>query len=93
MGGEWTSRNSLTERLELWHIKRERIEDFTEAWSMRRNEEESTRRRGAMASAVKARKRGEEPGPESTAAEEPTRTDNNDSKGSYESAGEARGPR
>ena len=39
---------------------------------MRRIEEESTRRRGAMASAVKARKRGEEPAPERRAAEEPT---------------------
>ena len=24
MGGEWTSRNLLTERLEFWHIKREK---------------------------------------------------------------------
>ena len=71
MGGEWTSRNSLTERLEFWHIKRERIEDFTDVWSMRGNEEESTRRCGAMASAVKARKRGEEPVAESRAVEEP----------------------
>ena len=72
MGGEWRSRNSMTERLEFWHIQRERIEDFTEAWSMRRNEEESARRCGAMASAAKARSRGEGPVAESRGAEEPT---------------------
>ena len=39
---------------------------------MRRNEEESARRRGAIASAAKARRRGEEPVAESRGAEEPT---------------------
>ena len=61
MGGEWTSRNLLTERFEFWHIKREHIEDFTEARNMRRNEEEPAQRRRAIASAVKEPKRGEEP--------------------------------
>jgi hypothetical protein len=95
MGGEWMRWNFLTERFEFWHLKCERIEDFTEAWSMRRNEEESTRRRGAMASAVKARKRGEEPAPESRSVEEPTAAARTTatSKGSYESAREARDPR
>ena len=31
MGGEWMDWNFLTERLEFWHIKSERIENFTEA--------------------------------------------------------------
>ena len=42
-GGEWASRNKLTERLEFWHIKREHLDDFTQAWDMRRNEEEAMR--------------------------------------------------
>ena len=43
LGGEWTSQNKLTERLEFWHIKREQLDDFTQAWDMRRNEEEAMR--------------------------------------------------
>ena len=43
MGGEWMDWNFLTERLEFWHIRRARLEDFTEAWDMRRNEEEAMR--------------------------------------------------
>ena len=64
LGGEWTSRNELTERLEFWHIRREQLDDFTEAWDMRRNEEEAMRRT-AMANPVKAPKRGKDPAAES----------------------------
>ena len=74
MGGEWTSRNLLTERLEFWHIKREHIEDFTEAWNMRRNEEELAQRRRAIAIAVKEPKGGEEPVAESKGAVRPKAT-------------------
>ena len=83
MGGEWTSRNLLTERLEFWHIKREHTEDFAEAWNMRRNEEDLAQRRRAIASAVKEPKRGEEPVAESKGVEAEGRcTDSSDSKGS-----------
>jgi hypothetical protein len=64
LGGEWTSRNELTERLEFWHIRREQLDDFTEAWDMRRNEEEAMRR-AATANRAQAANRGTEPAAES----------------------------
>jgi hypothetical protein len=48
------------------------VPGLTKEAGLRKIEQEFTRRRGAMASAVKARKRGEEPVAESRAAEEPT---------------------